>query len=198
MSQQAFSAVPNPDRSSETATPDGPQPHEFTVDDVDGTSFDRVEMDSGDGFTLGHGATQPDGMAAAESGLIAPDDPHWHHRASRTLTDEEFDMAVAEALDQIPEELTDQIDNCVILVEDNPPPDSPELLGLYEGTPLTERDGWWAAGALPDRITIYREPLRRLTGSADELIGQIAVTVIHEIAHHFGLDDDQLEELGWA
>lgn len=114
------------------------------------------------------------------------------------LTSEEFDDAVAQALDMLPEDLAAEMDNCVILVEDEPPAGTPELLGLYEGTPLTERDGWWATGSLPDRITIYRGPLSRMSSSEAELIEQITITVIHEIAHHFGIDDERLAELGWA
>lgn len=114
------------------------------------------------------------------------------------LTSEEFDDAVAHALDLLPEDLADEIDNCVILVEDEPPAGSPSLLGVYEGTPLTERDGWWAAGSLPDRITIFRGPLSRMCDDPQQLIDQITITVIHEIAHHFGIDDAQLAELGWA
>ena len=90
------------------------------------------------------------------------------------------------------------MDNVVVLIEDEPPADDPELLGVYEGTPLTERDGWWAAGALPDRVTIFKGPLERLCESPAELREEITITVIHEVAHHFGIDDDRLHELGWG
>jgi predicted Zn-dependent protease with MMP-like domain len=88
------------------------------------------------------------------------------------------------------------LDNVVFLVEDEPPAEDPDLLGLYDGTPLTERGYGWA-GALPDRIMIYRGPLTRLCEDRDELLDEIAVTVVHEIAHHFGIDDARLHELGW-
>jgi predicted Zn-dependent protease with MMP-like domain len=114
------------------------------------------------------------------------------------MSREEFEDAVRDALDEIPEELADQMDNVVVLVEDDPPPDDPELLGLYEGVPLTERGEFWAAGALPDRITIYRRPTLALCDSRDEVVDEVAVTVVHEIAHHFGIDDERLHELGWA
>jgi predicted Zn-dependent protease with MMP-like domain len=114
------------------------------------------------------------------------------------MTREEFEDAVRDALDEIPEELAAQMDNVVVLVEDDPPPDDPDLLGLYEGFPLTERGDWWAAGALPDRITIYRRPTLALCDSRDEVVDEVAVTVVHEIAHHFGIDDERLHELGWA
>ena len=114
------------------------------------------------------------------------------------MSREEFEDAVRDALDEIPEELAEQMDNVVVLVEDDPPPDDPELLGLYEGVPLTERGEFWAAGALPDRITIYRHPTLALCESRDEVVEEVAVTVVHEIAHHFGIDDERLHELGWA
>ncbi len=114
------------------------------------------------------------------------------------MTREEFEDAVRDALDEIPPELADPMDNVVVLVEDDPPADDPELLGLYEGVPLTERGEFWAAGALPDRITIYRLPTLALCESHDEVVEEVAVTVVHEIAHHFGIDDERLHELGWA
>ena len=112
----------------------------------------------------------------------------------------EFEAAVAEGLDLIPAELSRHIDNVVVLVEDEPPPETEDgdLLGLYEGTPLTERGEWWAAGSLPDRITIFRNPTLRICESAEEVAEEVAVTVVHEIAHHFGIDDERLHELGWG
>ena len=114
------------------------------------------------------------------------------------MSREEFEEAVEDALDEIPPELTAQMDNVVVLVEDDAPADEPGLLGLYEGTPLTDRDGWWAAGSLPDRITIYRNPTLAMCDSREEVVDEVAVTVVHEIAHHFGIDDDRLHELGWS
>lgn len=114
------------------------------------------------------------------------------------LSDEQFEQAVGEALDSIPPDLAKAMDNVVVLIEQEPPADEPDLLGLYDGTPLTERDSWWAAGSLPDRITIFRGPLQRMCHSTDELIDEIAITVVHEVAHHFGIDDDRLHELGWG
>jgi len=107
-----------------------------------------------------------------------------------------FDELVSNALDLIPSELTDAMDNVVILVADRHPEDD-ELLGLYEGVALTDRDSDYA-GALPDAITIYRETLLEVCDSDDEVVEQVAITVIHEIAHHFGIDDDRLDELGWG
>ncbi len=108
-----------------------------------------------------------------------------------------FEDAVADALDQLPPELARQMRNVVILVEDDAPDDDPGLLGLYEGVPLTERDSWWAAGALPDRILIFRNPTLAICDTVAEVAEEVRVTVIHEIAHHFGIDDQRLHELGW-
>ena len=109
----------------------------------------------------------------------------------------EFEQAVGDALDAVPQELMRLLDNVVFLVEAEPPSDDPDLLGVYDGTPLTERgDGW--AGALPDRITVFRGPLTRMCVDREDLLDEIAVTVVHEIAHHFGIDDERLHALGWG
>ncbi len=107
-----------------------------------------------------------------------------------------FDELVSDALDLIPAKLAAAIDNVVVLVEDHHP-DEPDLLGLYEGVALTERDTTYA-GALPDTITIYRDALLEMCDSEQEVVDEVAITVIHELAHHFGIDDDRLHELGWA
>src|SRR6478609_1393726 len=131
---------------------------------------------------------------------IAPSPPRGSCESERMtgpMTDDEFEEAVGEALDLIPDELARLMSNVAVLVDDEPPADEPDLLGLYEGTPLTERDAWWDAGSLPDRITIFKGPLIRLCGDREELLDEIAVTVVHEVAHHFGISDDRLHELGW-
>jgi predicted Zn-dependent protease with MMP-like domain len=107
-----------------------------------------------------------------------------------------FDELVSDALDLIPAQLAAAMDNVVILVDDRHP-DDPELLGLYEGVALTERDSDYG-GSLPDAITIYREALLDICESDGDVVEEVAITVIHEIAHHFGIDDDRLEELGWG
>nr|NLD40003.1 metallopeptidase family protein [Actinomycetales bacterium] len=115
------------------------------------------------------------------------------------MSEEDFENAVGDALDLVPEELMAQVDNVVFLIEEEPPEDiERDTLGLYEGTPLTERDSWWASGSLPDRIFIYRGPTLRMCETREEVIEEVAVTVVHEIAHHFGIDDERLHELGWA
>lgn len=110
----------------------------------------------------------------------------------------QFDRIVEDALDEVPTELLDMLVNVVFLVEDEPPADDPDLLGVYDGVPLTERDGWWDAGSLPDRITLFRGPLTRMCADLEQLRDEIAITVVHEIAHHFGIDDDALHEMGWG
>ena len=114
------------------------------------------------------------------------------------MSREAFEDAVGEALDGVPEELARMMDNVVVLVEDEPPAGEGDLLGLYEGTPLTERDSWWASGSLPDRITIFRLPTLAVCDTVDEVVDEVRITVVHEIAHHFGIDDARLHELGWG
>jgi predicted Zn-dependent protease with MMP-like domain len=114
---------------------------------------------------------------------------------SARVSSEEFDDLVSAALDDIPPELARAMDNVAVFVEDEPPEDG--LLGLYEGVPLTERDSAYA-GVLPDRITIYRRPIRAIAADAAEIVQQVRITVVHELAHHFGIDDDRLDELGWG
>ncbi len=114
------------------------------------------------------------------------------------IRDDTFDAIVEQALDDVPSELMAMLDNVVFLVEDEPPSDDPDLLGVYEGVPLTERGDFWAAGSLPDAITLFRGPLTRMCGDDEELTEEMTVTVVHEIAHHFGIDDDALHQLGWG
>lgn len=116
----------------------------------------------------------------------------------------DFHELVEKALEGLPEELSALVDNVAILIEDWPSPDlrivaeSPNevLYGLYEGVPLTER-GVGYYGVMPDTITIFRGPLER-DFPWEELEEQVRITVVHEIAHHFGFDEESLEDLGWA
>jgi predicted Zn-dependent protease with MMP-like domain len=113
------------------------------------------------------------------------------------MSPQRFDELVSDALDLIPQELAKAIDNVVVLVEDRNT-EEPDLLGLYEGIALTERDEWYSAGSLPDTVTIYRESLLDFCDTEAQVVDEVAITVIHEIAHHFGIDDDRLHELGWG
>ena len=113
------------------------------------------------------------------------------------MSRERFEELVGDALDQVPEGLAALMDNVVVLVEDEPPQDDPELLGFYDGTPLTERDTRYA-GVVPDRIMIFRNPTLRMCEDEDEVVDEVRITVVHEIAHHFGIDDDRLHDLGYA
>jgi len=106
-----------------------------------------------------------------------------------------FGELVGQALDDLPDELAAHFDNVAVVVEDEHP-DEPDLLGLYEGVPLTDR--WDYAGMLPDRIAIYRLPLCAMCDDHSELVEEVKVTVVHELAHHMGIDDDHLHDLGWA
>ena len=107
---------------------------------------------------------------------------------------ERFEQLVADALDGIPDELGRLMDNVVVQVRDRSPAG---VLGLYQGIPLTER-AQYGGMAMPDRITIFRLPILELAGDEDEVVHQVRVTVVHEVAHHFGISDDRLGELGWA
>jgi predicted Zn-dependent protease with MMP-like domain len=108
-----------------------------------------------------------------------------------------FEDLVNQALDDIPEELAQLISNVVVLVEDDPPPDDPTLLGLYDGVALTDRFGDYGM-ELPDRIFVFRNPLLEMCETGEELVDEVRITVVHEIAHHFGIDDDRLHDLGYA
>ena len=106
----------------------------------------------------------------------------------------EFEGYVADALDTLPPEIARHFDNVVVVVEDENE-EEPEILGLYDGLALTERDQY--NGVLPDKISLYRIPLCLMAEDVDHLIEEIQVTVVHEFAHHMGIDDDRLHDLGW-
>jgi predicted Zn-dependent protease with MMP-like domain len=112
------------------------------------------------------------------------------------MSPQRFDELVSDALDLIPPRLVAAMDNVVVLVEARNPGE-PDLLGLYEGIALTERDSWYG-GSLPDAITIYRDALLDVSETEADVVDEVAITVIHEIAHHFGIDDERLHELGWG
>lgn len=113
------------------------------------------------------------------------------------LTSEQFERLVVDELDLLPDEMVDGLDNVVFVIEDRPEDGSLDLLGLYDGVALTER-GQYGFGELPDRIILYREPLLAVSADLDDLRDQIHVTLVHEIAHFYGIDDEQLHKLGWG
>jgi predicted Zn-dependent protease with MMP-like domain len=113
------------------------------------------------------------------------------------VSPEAFDDLVSEALDGVPLELARLMDNVVVLVEAEPPEHDPDLLGLYDGTPLTERDSGYTFRE-PDRILIFRGPLLEMCTTESQLVEEVRITVVHEIAHHFGIDDHTLHRLGYA
>jgi predicted Zn-dependent protease with MMP-like domain len=112
------------------------------------------------------------------------------------MSEQRFDELVGDALDLVPAALAAAMDNVVVLVAELHP-DEPGLLGLYEGVALTERDTSYA-GALPDTITVFRGALLQHCSDEQEVVDEVAVTVVHEIAHHFGISEDRLHELGWG
>ena len=118
------------------------------------------------------------------------------------LSRADFEDAVADALDEIPQDLFDRLDNVVILIEDEPTDEQrgehAELLGLYVGIPLPQRKDSYMYGSLPARLFLFQGPLTRHSRDRADLIEQIRVTTLHEIGHYFGIDDDRLHELGWG
>ncbi len=113
------------------------------------------------------------------------------------MSGERFEELVADALDKVPGQLMSMLDNVAIVVEDLPPDGDMHLLGLYEGFALTDR-GWHYGGVLPDKISIFRKPILSICDTEDDVVHEVAVTVVHEIAHHFGIEDQRLHELGWG
>lgn len=110
---------------------------------------------------------------------------------------EAFEALVVSELDALPDEMVDGLDNIVFVVEDRPEDGSLDLLGLYDGLALTERDRY-GMGDLPDRIIVYREPHLDACDDLDALRDEVHTTLVHEIAHFYGIDDARLHELGWA
>jgi predicted Zn-dependent protease with MMP-like domain len=116
---------------------------------------------------------------------------------SLELAAEDFEKLVVAELDELPDEMVDGLENLVFVVEDRPEDGSLDLLGEYQGIALTERDRY-GFGELPDRIVLFREPLLAICDDIDQLRDEIHVTLVHEIAHFYGIDDDELHRLGWA
>ncbi len=113
------------------------------------------------------------------------------------VSEDRFFELVSAAFDAIPTQLSDMLDNVVLFVEDDAPSHDPHLLGLYEGIPLTER-GFSYGGAMPDRIFVYRNPILAMCETEEDVVREVRITVVHEIAHFFGIEDDRLHELGYA
>ncbi len=108
-----------------------------------------------------------------------------------------FEELVSDELDALPDEMVEGIENLIFVTEDRPEDGSLNLLGEYQGIALTERDRY-GFGELPDRIVLFREPLLSISHDEQELRDQVHVTLVHEIAHYFGIDDEHLHELGWG
>ena len=112
------------------------------------------------------------------------------------MTVERFEELVADALDGIPEELGRLIENVAVFVQEGD--GNPNLLGLYEGIPLTRRENYGLGVAMPDRITIYRMPILIRCATEADVVAMVRITVVHEVGHHFGIDDRRLHELGYG
>lgn len=112
------------------------------------------------------------------------------------ISEDDFEVLVGEALEALPPELLDGLENVVIVTEDEPE-DGSETLGVYEGVALTERDSSWF-GTLPDRVVLFRGPLSRMCQDEEELHEEIIITLVHEIGHFHGIDEERLHELGWG
>ena len=125
------------------------------------------------------------------------DQEHVPIGAPVVMSRQRFEELVVEALDTLPLELAAILDNVAVMVEDEPPADDPDLLGLYVGRALTDRGATYTFEA-PDVVLIYRGPTLRWCADEDEVAREVRVTVIHELAHHLGIDDDRLHELGWG
>jgi predicted Zn-dependent protease with MMP-like domain len=113
------------------------------------------------------------------------------------LTDDRFAELVEDAFRAVPAELSALLDNVALFIEGDPPVDEPDLLGYYDGVALTERDTSYG-GQLPDRIVVFRNPTLAICHNEADVVHEVGITVAHEIAHHFGIDDDRLHELGYA
>ncbi|WP_290056686.1 metallopeptidase family protein [Amycolatopsis solani] len=112
------------------------------------------------------------------------------------MSRERFEELVSEALDEVPPEFARAMDNVVVLVEEFND-EAPDILGIYHGVALTERTSSYG-GVLPDRISIYRQPILSMCEDEDEVVEEVLITVVHELGHHFGIDDARLHELGWG
>ena len=112
------------------------------------------------------------------------------------ITDDAFEALVEEALGELPEQLIEGLDNVIFVIEDEPE-DGSDTLGWYEGTALTERDQY-GFGQLPDRVVLFRGPLTRMCTDEAHLYDEICVTLLHELGHYHGIEEDALHDLGWG
>ena len=140
----------------------------------------------------------PDAGPMPKSGSVnSPRGTHGLASGAMELPEERFDDLVDEALSHMPAPLLENLDNVLIVVEDEPD-DGSDVLGWYEGTALTERDTSYGMGQLPDRVVLFRGPLTRMCEDEDELRHEIGITLVHELGHYPGIDEERLHELGWG
>ncbi len=122
-----------------------------------------------------------------------------------TMSDEEFEQAVQDALDSIPDAFLEALDNVMITIQQEPTAqqlrhsseDGGEMLGLYEGVALTQRGGWYGKGDMPDVVTIFKGPHERCFHSHRRIVEEVRKTVVHEIGHYFGMDEEDLRRMGY-
>jgi len=126
---------------------------------------------------------------------VSPSDRRLWSADVYRVSEQRFEELAGQALDSIPDSLARYMDNVAVVVEDRS--EGHRLFGLYQGVPLTQRGNHYT-GVAPDRITLYREEICAVCSNEAELVAQIRKTVVHEIAHHFGIGDARLSELGWA
>ncbi len=113
------------------------------------------------------------------------------------LTEKRFDELVDEALGHLPAVFLENLDNVMIVVEDEPE-DGSDVLGWYEGVAITERDTSYGFGHLPDRVVLFRGPLTRMCEDEEDLLSEIEITLVHELGHYHGIDEERLHALGWG
>ena len=128
---------------------------------------------------------------------FAADDFNAGEFNAEKFSHEMFEKIVVDELDLLPDDMVDGLENVIFVVEDRPEDGSLDTLGLYDGVALTQRDQY-GFGEMPDRIILYREALLAIVDSLDELRDQVHITLVHEIGHFYGIDDDRLHELGWG
>ena len=113
------------------------------------------------------------------------------------IDDARFDELLDAAIADLPPGIEEFMDNVALFVDDEAPPEAPDILGIYDGIPLTERDNSWGF-VPPDTISLFKNNLIAYARDEEHLQEEIRITIVHEIAHHYGIDDERLHELGWG
>ena len=115
------------------------------------------------------------------------------------MTQAQFELCVGRAMDLLPDEIAQLMENVAVIVEEIPPGNEPpDLLGLYLGTPLTERVGYGGIGHLPDQIFVFRQPTLAICETVGDVVDEVVTTLVHEVAHFFGIEEERIHDLGWG